>query len=130
VKGAAATGGPALVAEATATEAPPNLDLSAPGVAWAGFVFPPKELGYTPARLFNDYAAPTTGIGPVTDDPAHRYANNEVALELHIQHPADVPDGEPRRCRKAWAPTCIVILSALLTLAAELSCGPLAAKSP
>jgi hypothetical protein len=81
----AATGGPALAAEATATGAPPNLNLSAPGVAWAGFVFPPKELGYATARLFNDYAAPATGIGPVTDDPAHPYANNEVARELHIQ---------------------------------------------
>jgi len=31
---------PALAADAPATGAPPNLDLSAPGVAWAGFVAP------------------------------------------------------------------------------------------
>ena len=74
---------PLLAAEATG--APPGLNLSAPGVGWAGFVFPPKELGYASARLFNEFAPPATGIGPVSDDPAHPYANNEVARELHIQ---------------------------------------------
>jgi hypothetical protein len=76
---------PVVAAEAPATGAPPNLNLSAPGVGWAGFVFPPKELGYASARLFNDFAGPATGIGPVTDDPAHPYINNEVARELHLQ---------------------------------------------
>jgi hypothetical protein len=38
-------------------------------------------------------------------------------------------DTPARRSEEAPAPTCIVNLSALLTLAAEVSCGPLAAKS-
>jgi hypothetical protein len=69
-----------LAAEAPRTGAPPGLDLSAPGVAWAGFVAP-KEPNYTVARLFNDFARPATGLGPVTDGPDHPYANNEVARE-------------------------------------------------
>jgi hypothetical protein len=76
---------PATAAEGTANSAPPGLDLSAPGVGWGGFVFPPKVFGYASARLFNEFDLPTTGLGPVTDDPAHPYANNEVARELHIQ---------------------------------------------
>jgi hypothetical protein len=44
------------------TGAPPNLDLSAPGVAWAGFVLP-KAPNYAIARLFNDFAGPATGSG-------------------------------------------------------------------
>jgi hypothetical protein len=69
--------------DAAKTGAPPNLDLSAPGVAWAGFVAP-KAPDYAIARLFNDFAGPTTGLGPVTDGPAHPYANNEVAREMKI----------------------------------------------
>jgi len=86
----AAAGLPTLAAEGSATGAPP--DLSAPGVAWAGFLFPPKELGYASARLFNDFASPATGLGPVTDGPAHPYANNEVARQLHIQPTYRVAD--------------------------------------
>jgi len=74
---------PASAAEAPATGAPPNLDLSAPGVGWAGFVAP-KEPNYAVARLFNDFAGPASGLGPVTDGPAHPYANNEVAREMRI----------------------------------------------
>ena len=70
-----------LAAEAPKTGAPPNLDLSAPGVAWAGFAAP-KQPDYAIARLFNDYANPATGLGPVTDGPAHPYVNNEVAREM------------------------------------------------
>jgi hypothetical protein len=73
----------ALAAETPATGAPPGLVLSAPGVAWAGFVAP-KEPNYAIARLFNDFASPATGLGPVTDGPAHPYANNEVAREMKI----------------------------------------------
>ena len=73
----------ASAAEAPATGAPPGLDLSAPGVGWAGFVAP-KEPNYAVARLFNDFASPATGLGPVTDGPAHPYANNEVAREMRI----------------------------------------------
>jgi hypothetical protein len=74
---------PILAAEPPRTGVPPNLDLSAPGIAWAGFVAP-KESNYAIARLFNDFASPATGLGPVTDDPAHPYANNEVAREMRI----------------------------------------------
>ena len=73
----------ALAAETPATGAPPGLVLSAPGVAWAGFVAP-KEPNYAIARLFNDFASPATGLGPVTDGPAHPYVNNEVAREMRI----------------------------------------------
>jgi hypothetical protein len=69
--------------DAAKTGAPPSLDLSAPGVAWAGFVAP-KAPDYAIARLFNDFAGPATGLGPVTDGPAHPYANNEVAREMKI----------------------------------------------
>jgi hypothetical protein len=69
--------------DAAKTGAPPNLDLSAPGVAWAGFVAP-KAPDYAIARLFNDFAGPATGLGPVSDGPAHPYANNEVAREMKI----------------------------------------------
>jgi hypothetical protein len=74
---------PTLAAEAPTTGAPPNLNLSAPGVAWAGFVAP-RAPNYAIARLFNDYANPETGLGPVTDGPAHPYVNNEVAREMRI----------------------------------------------
>ena len=77
--------GPAAVLPIVAAEAPPpGLELSAPGVAWAGFVAP-KQPDYAIARLFNDYANPATGLGPVTDGPAHPYVNNEVAREMRIQ---------------------------------------------
>jgi hypothetical protein len=74
---------PILGQEAPRTGAPPNRNLSEPGIAWAGFVRP-KEPNYAIARLFNDFASPATGLGPVTDDPAHPYANNEVAREMGI----------------------------------------------
>jgi hypothetical protein len=47
---------PVLAAEAQKTAVPPGLNLSAPGVAWAGFVAP-KEPNYAIARLFNDFPA-------------------------------------------------------------------------
>ena len=72
---------PALAADAPATGAPPGLNLSAPGVAWMGFIAP-KEPNYAIARTFNDYSNPPTGLGPVSDGPAHPYANNEVAREM------------------------------------------------
>ena len=73
----------ALAANAQTTGAPPNLNLSAPGVAWAGFAAP-KTPDYAIARAFNDFTNPATGLGPVTDGPAHPYANNEVAREMRI----------------------------------------------
>jgi hypothetical protein len=74
---------PVFAADA-ATGAPPGLELSAPGVAWAGFV-PPKQPDYATARAFNDFTSPATGLGPVTDDPAHPFVNNEVAREMGLQ---------------------------------------------
>src|SRR5258708_36034952 len=94
--GVAALGGgaaflPVFAAEVPKTGAPPNLDLSAPGVAWAGFVAP-KEPNYAIARLFNDFAGPATVLGPVTAGPDHPYANNEVAREMRIQPTYRVAD--------------------------------------
>jgi hypothetical protein len=74
---------PVRAADAPATGAPPNLALSGPGVAWAGFVAP-KAPDYAIARAFNDFVSPATGLGPVTDGPAHPYVNNEVAREMRI----------------------------------------------
>src|ERR1700730_5956411 len=78
-------------AEVPATGAPPNLNLSAPGVAWSGFVSP-REPNYAIARLFNDYANPASGLGPVTDGPAHPYVNNEVAREMKTEPTYRVAD--------------------------------------
>jgi hypothetical protein len=55
------------------------------------------------------------------------------SLPRCLPHPTAPPrftDTPARRSKERIAPTCIVILSALLTLAAELGCGPLAPKSP
>src|SRR5215468_12647207 len=82
---------PVLAAEASRTGAPPGLDLSTPGVVWAGFVAP-KQPDYAIARLFNDYASPATGLGPVTDGPDHPYVNNEVAREMRVQPTYRVAD--------------------------------------
>src|SRR5262244_3664417 len=80
-----------VAAQEQKTGAPANLELSAPGVAWAGFAAP-KEPNYAIARLFNDFANPATGLGPVTDGPAHPYVNNEVAREMRIQPTSRVAD--------------------------------------
>jgi len=90
---AAAAVFPTLAADAPATGAPPGLDLSAPGVGWAGFV-QPRAPNYDVARLFNDYANPATGIGPVSDGPAHPYVNNEVAREMRTAPTYRVADLE------------------------------------
>src|SRR5712672_3336361 len=82
---------PLLAQEAPRTGAAPDLRLSEPGVAWAGFVAP-KEPNYAIARLFNDFAGPATGLGPVTDGPDHPYANNEVAREMRLQPTYRVAD--------------------------------------
>ena len=80
---------PLLAQEMPRTGTPPKL--SEPGVAWAGFVAP-KEPNYAIARLFNDFGQPATGIGPVSDDPAHPYVNNEVARQMRIQPTYRVAD--------------------------------------
>ena len=74
---------PTFAADAPTTGAPPNLDLSGPGVAWAGFIAP-KAPNYAIARAFNDFVNPASGLGPVTDGPAQPYVNNEVAREMRI----------------------------------------------
>src|SRR5437868_1874360 len=95
---------PPLAQEAPRTGAPPNLELSAPGVAWAGFVAP-KEPDYAVARLFNDFGNPPTGIGPISDGPAHPYANNEVARQMKIQPTFRVADLDNAAARNLmpWA---------------------------
>jgi hypothetical protein len=52
----------------------------------------PKEPNYAIARLFNDFGNPATGLGPVSDDPAHPYVNNEVARQMRIQPTYRVAD--------------------------------------
>src|SRR5262249_7262861 len=44
------------------------------------------------AWLFNNYADPPNGIGPVTDDPNHPYFNNEMARILQVQPTFRVAD--------------------------------------
>ena len=64
---------------ADAASAPSGIpDFSANGVSWSGYVArrPPTEAH---ARTFNDFTSPTSGPGPVTDDPAHPFVNNEVS---------------------------------------------------
>ena len=78
-----------LAQEAPRTGARPNF--SEPGVAWAGYVTP-REPNRAIARLFNDFAQPATGIGPMTDDPATPYVNNEVARQMRIQPTYRVAD--------------------------------------
>ena len=80
---------PLLAQEAPRTGARPNF--SEPGVAWAGYVTP-REPNRAIARLFNDFAQPATGIGPMTDDPATPYVNNEVARQMRIQPTYRVAD--------------------------------------
>jgi len=74
---------PALAADA-ASPAGAIPDFSSNGVSWAGFVAP-KIPSAAVARTFNDYSAPESGLGPVTDDPAHPYINNENARETGRQ---------------------------------------------
>jgi len=70
-----------MAADAPSNGAPAGVNFSAPGVAWMGFIAP-KEPNYAIARTFNDYSNPPSGLGPVSDGPAHPYANNEVAREM------------------------------------------------
>src|SRR5262249_41376025 len=90
--------------ETPRTGAPAGLQLSEPGVAWAGYVAP-REPNYAIARLFNDFGNPATGIGPMTDDPAHPYVNNEVARQMRIQPTYRVADLDSRAGRNLmpWA---------------------------
>jgi hypothetical protein len=74
----------ALAADsAKSDEAIPKL-MQEPGVAWTGFVRhegPADPADFAHAKTFNEWSAPTSGIGPVTDDPAHPFYNNEVARQ-------------------------------------------------
>ena len=82
---------PGVSVNAQTTGAPPGLNLSEPGVGWAGFV-PPPQPSREAAWFFNNYGAPATGIGPVTDDPEHPYFNNEMARVLRRQPTYRVAD--------------------------------------
>ncbi len=59
-------------------------DFSSNGTSWAGFVAP-RTPSAAVARTFNDFSQPASGPGPVTDDPAHPYVNNELARETNQQ---------------------------------------------
>src|SRR5258708_5505674 len=73
----------ALAADTTKSSGPIP-DFSSNGVSWAGFVMPPKPDAAV-ARPFTDFSLPATCLGPVTDDPAHPYINNELARETNRQ---------------------------------------------
>jgi hypothetical protein len=73
----------ALAANNTKSDAVPQL-MQEPGVGWTGFIAhqgPPDPADYAHARTFNEWSAPASGIGPVTDGPAHPFNNNEVARQ-------------------------------------------------
>jgi hypothetical protein len=53
----------------------------------------PKEFNDAVARLFNDFASPATGLGPVTDWPDYPCANNEVAREMRREERMSRPGG-------------------------------------
>jgi len=84
---------PTMAADAPSNGAPAGVNFSAPGVAWMGFIAP-KEPNYAIARTFNDYSNPPSGLGPVSDGPAHPYANNEVAREMRTAPTYRVADLE------------------------------------
>jgi hypothetical protein len=59
--------------------------MQAPGVAWLGYIprrGRPDPSDYEHARTFNEWSPPLSGIGPITDDPAHPFYNNQVAADL------------------------------------------------
>ena len=74
---------PVLAADAAGSRGPVP-DFSSNGVSWAGFVAP-RTPSAAVARTFNDYTLPVSGPGPVTDDPAHPYINNENGRETNRQ---------------------------------------------
>jgi len=95
---ASAAYGPALPAAAPPAAQQTIRNLSAPGVAWAGFVAP-KENNYTIARTFNDFTSPTTGIGPVTDDPAHPSSTMKWHAKWRPSRPIASPTSTTRQAK-------------------------------
>ncbi len=78
---------PASAADKAANSAAaiPNL-MQEQGVAWAGR-FPGKAAGQAKLqydRQQNEWLPPLSGIGPITDDPAHPFYNNTVADDLGV----------------------------------------------
>jgi hypothetical protein len=68
---------PALGADAAS--APQRIpDFSSNGISWSGYVALPVPTE-AHGRTFNDYTSPASGPGPVTDDRAHPFVNNEVS---------------------------------------------------
>ena len=52
---------------------------------WTGYIRkpgPPDPTDYGHARTFNEWAAPLSGIGPVSDGPDHPFYNNSVATQV------------------------------------------------
>jgi hypothetical protein len=75
-------------------QAVPQL-MQEPGVGWTGFIAhqgPPDPADFLHAKTFNEWSAPPSGIGPVTDDPAHPFYNNEVARQTGKQSSYRVAD--------------------------------------
>jgi hypothetical protein len=66
-----------------AAGAPPLMLPSSQG--WTAYIRkggPPDATDYGHARTFNEWAAPLSGIGPISDGPAHPFYNNSVATQV------------------------------------------------
>jgi hypothetical protein len=75
---------PAIAADVAKTNSGIPQLMQEPGVSWTGFVRhegPADPTDYAHARTFNEWSAPASGIGPVTDGPAYPFNNNEVARQ-------------------------------------------------
>ena len=75
---------PAIASDADKPDSDIPQLMQGPGVAWTGFVRHegrPDPADFAHAKTFNEWSAPASGIGPVTDDPAHPFNNNEVARQ-------------------------------------------------
>jgi hypothetical protein len=66
-----------------------------PGVGWIAYIprgGPPDQADYEHARTFNEYSQPLSGLGPISDDPAHPFYNNAVARVIGKQPSYRVAD--------------------------------------
>jgi hypothetical protein len=57
--------------------------MEGPQVSWTGYSRGEKP-SYEHARTFAEWQPPLSGLGPITDDPAHPYYNNQVARETGL----------------------------------------------
>jgi hypothetical protein len=82
---------PAAVPDFTKDPGVPNVNGVPPlqlpfNQGWTGYVRkggPPDPTDYAHARTFNEWAAPLSGIAPVSDGPEHPFYNNSVATQVN-----------------------------------------------